>query len=85
MGIRYSIDNSYTKQSTPCIGTVQSLQKQNLMCFVLPIKYVHVHPIAAIKQHHGYSWDFVQFQNTLWLIAQNSVACGKSAAQWMYM
>ena len=67
MGIRYSIDNSYTKQSTPCTGTV------------------HVHPTAAIKQHHGYSWDFVQFQNTLWLIAQNSVACGKSAAQWMYM
>ena len=35
LGIRFSIDNSYTKQSTPCIGTVQSLQKQkkiNVFC-----------------------------------------------------
>ena len=62
LGIRFSIDNSYTKQSTPCTGTVQSLQKQKkLICFVLPIKYVHVHPTAAISNimdTHGTLYNF---------------------------
>ena len=36
LGIRYSIDNSYTKQSTPCTGTVHAViaktKKINVFC-----------------------------------------------------